>query len=69
MRNSKSKCQYCLVNKLGIIVHTCRCGYNKLCTKCRMPENHDCKHNYINEQKLILEKNNPKIIATKVVII
>jgi hypothetical protein len=58
-------CDFCNKKKVSLIPFTCKCGYNKLCTCCRMPEQHKCKYDYIGEGKKELIINNPIIVKDK----
>jgi hypothetical protein len=63
------RCEHCLKRKLPIISYSCKCTYTKLCGHCRFPETHDCKFDYKTDYKITLEKENPKIINSKIIII
>jgi len=52
--------------KIGIICYKCRCS-NNYCIKCRMPESHNCKFDYKEFGKNILNNNLPKIIGDKII--
>lgn len=58
------KCFKCN-KKLPVIPFSCKCE-NFFCSKCRMPEDHECKYNWKKDYQIKLEKENPKIEAKKV---
>ena len=62
-----NNCDHCNKKIKGLIKYKCKCEYNTLCSSCRLPETHDCKFNFKAEGKKIIENNNPKIIAQKVI--
>ena len=43
----------------------CRCT-NHYCNKHKKPENHECSFNYIEHNKIVLEKKNIKVINVKI---
>ena len=59
-------CEYCKLKKLSTVYFNCKCGYTKLCTKCRDAESHGCKYDYRKNGKNIIIKNNPIIINSKI---
>ena len=59
-------CDYCSSKIKGLITYKCKCNYNILCNKCRLPECHNCTFDFKAEGKTILKNNNPKIIAEKI---
>jgi hypothetical protein len=61
-------CDHCNNKIKGLITYKCKCNYKILCSKCRLPETHECSFDFINEGKTILKNNNPKIISDKVTI-
>lgn len=77
-----SICDFCKKRKINIIPYKCKCGQEKLCSKCRYPETHecivclyktdytvserDCTYDFKTEGKILIEKNNPRIIANKI---
>ena len=61
---SKQRCYKCN-KKIKIVVFSCRCNHI-FCSKCRYPENHSCNFNYINNEKNILKKYLPKVVAKKI---
>lgn len=62
----KSRCGECnsKVNITNSI--ECKCG-KLLCMKHRLFNAHDCSIDYKEKDKKILEKNNPKIVAEKII--
>jgi predicted nucleic acid binding AN1-type Zn finger protein len=59
-----NKCTKCN-KKIGLVVIYCKCS-NKYCTEHRLPESHDCKYNYYNENMKELEvRMGDKVIADK----
>ena len=58
------RCQQCN-KKIGMLGIECKCK-NVYCSGCRYAENHDCKFDYVNEERKILEKNNPPIKSEKI---
>jgi len=61
-----SICDFCKKKKVNIIPYKCKCGIEKLCSKCRYPETHNCSYDFKTEGKILIEKNNPRIIANKI---
>lgn len=49
-----------------MVVHTCKC-LKHLCLQCRYPEDHGCTYDYKEEGKDMLRKQNPLIVADKIV--
>ena len=47
---------------------TCKCK-NNFCSKCRYPEEHNCKFDYKNHEKNILKEQLVKVVAKKIDII
>lgn len=60
-----TRCNYCNTKKVGVIPFTCKCGFENLCTKCRLPFDHSCTFDFKKEGKITLEKQLPLIIADK----
>ena len=59
-------CSNCNKRKLPLLPFTCECNDKlQLCTKCRMPEDHNCKYDFKSEARKKLEKENPRVIACK----
>jgi len=60
------KCPVCS-KKIGLATSfECKCG-STLCARCRMPEDHACPVNYRDLGKRVLEKENPVVVAAKIV--
>ncbi len=59
-----NKCDYCN-KKAGIMPFSCRCEFKKLCTKCRLPEKHNCNFDYKKLGRDEILKLNPVIVAEK----
>ena len=59
-------CEFCNKKKVPIMPFSCRCGFSNLCTKCRLPNDHSCKFDYIKDGKENILKNNPTIIAHQI---
>ena len=62
----KSKCFHC-GKKIGVIKFECKCSTLKLCSKCRLPENHNCQFNFKEENRVRLEEKLVKVEFAKVV--
>ena len=58
-------CEFCKKKKVGILAFSCKCNYNNLCKNCRLPESHNCTHDYKKEERHKLEKDNPVVIGDK----
>ena len=65
VKKNKKRCLICN-KKLGLIDYSCRCG-NFYCQKHRLPELHSCSFDYQKSGKELLDKNNPTIVADKVI--
>ena len=63
MRCSECKCKVNITNSLE-----CKCG-QVLCMKHRMFNQHNCSIDYKTNDRKILEKNNPKIVSDKIIVI
>ena len=61
----KAKCQHCS-KKIKGMEHSCECEKKKLCSKCRLPENHECSYNFQEEQKKKLQKTLIKVEHVKI---
>ena len=61
-----STCVFCNKRKVNIIPYKCKCGLQRLCAKCRYPETHNCGYDFKTEGQILIEKNNPHIIAKKI---
>lgn len=48
-------CEYCR-KKTGLIPFSCKCNYKNLCTKCRLPFDHNCSWDFKTEGQKNLEK-------------
>ena len=48
----------------GILGYSCKCGYT-FCKKHRLPENHSCDFDFVNEGKELIKKNNPSLKKDK----
>lgn len=62
----KKKCQNCK-KKLGIVVYGCKCNLKSLCAKCKYPENHNCKFDFVADAKKKLAEKNPTIKFDKLI--
>ena len=61
-----SNCSHCNKKKISIIYFICKCNpLFKLCSKCRMPEDHCCTYDFKIDQRNKLEKENPLVIGDK----
>ena len=59
-------CEHCNKKKVSIIPFTCKCGYQKLCSFCRLPEEHKCKFDFKTHGKEKLIKDNPLVVKSKI---
>merc|ERR1712014_479155 len=59
----KNRCYKC-DRKTGIRGFTCKCSFN-FCTKCRLPEEHDCEFDHANIEKERLKNRLVKVEASK----
>jgi hypothetical protein len=60
-------CSHCNKRKISLIPFTCKCNdMLKLCSKCRLPEDHNCKFDFMKVERAKLEKDNQKVIGIKV---
>ena len=59
----KNKCSQCS-KKIGVLGFPCKCG-GAYCRAHRLPEDHDCEHDFKQEAKAKLAKENPLIQASK----
>lgn len=65
----KKKCGHCK-GKLGIVHYDCKCStIHHFCTKCRLPEVHNCQYDFKSDSKKILEKQLVKVEYEKVIVI
>jgi hypothetical protein len=61
------KCVYCK-SKLKIVHYNCRCSDSKkFCSKCRLPENHECDYDFQTNSKKILQKELIKVEYEKII--
>ena len=61
------KCSFCK-GKLGIVNYDCKCSTtHRFCSKCRLPEIHECNYDYKNESKKSLQKQLVKVEYKKVI--
>ena len=60
------KCVQCM-KKLKLISFDCKCGLKGLCTGCMNPCSHECSVNYLSLHKDRLTKDNPVVIAEKMI--
>ena len=65
--DKKYKCLNCK-KRLGLLKFDCKCD-NTFCIVCVLPEVHKCQFNYVEEQKIKLEKKLTKKINEKIQII
>jgi hypothetical protein len=56
------RCEFC--KKKSHILIDCKCG-QKVCLKCKVPEDHQCTFDFHLSAKFKLAINNPKIEAKK----
>ena len=59
-----NRCMSCN-KKIGLMGFQCKCKYY-FCAEHRYSDRHDCKFDYKQLGKNLLEKANPKIISSKV---
>lgn len=59
-----NNCNHCN-KKINLYYLKCKCN-NLYCYKCINNDVHNCSYDYKNEYKKILEKNNKKIIHSKI---
>ena len=61
------KCSYCK-KKLGIVHYDCKCNDTfRFCTKCRMPEVHECNYDFKSDSKKTLQTQLVKVEYEKVI--
>ena len=64
---SKKRCGNCKA-KLGIVNYECKCTTEyKFCTKCRLPESHNCNYDFKADSKVILQKQLIKVDYEKII--
>jgi len=60
-------CSYCNKKKVSLIPFNCKCNPNyKLCSRCRMPQDHKCTYDFKTEERKKLALDNPVVIADKI---
>ena len=59
---SKTICSFC--KKSNLIIFTCKCG-QIYCMAHKLPESHNCCHDFKADGIIELSKENPKIIPLK----
>jgi predicted nucleic acid binding AN1-type Zn finger protein len=60
----KKRCFNCN-KKIKLIGYDCKC-LNHFCSKCRLPEIHNCTYNFRLKGKEILQNNLIKVTASKI---
>lgn len=64
-KKKKTRCYHCNT-KLKIVNFGCKCQPDyRFCTKCKMPEYHDCPINWKQKYRETLNKTLPKIVFDK----
>lgn len=68
-KEKKKKKEKCLICKKKLILLDIPCSKCNICycIKHRLPESHNCFFNFKKEGKILLQKNNPKIINEKII--
>jgi hypothetical protein len=61
-----ASCDFCQKKKVGIVSFNCKCSFQNLCAKCRIPENHNCTFDYKKEGREQLIKHLPLIVHSKI---
>ena len=61
---NKSNCKMCH-KKIGLLGYECKCTFY-FCKNHRLPENHECNFDFINDGKKRLIANNPVITSKKI---
>ena len=61
----KKKCFKCQ-KKLGLMPFNCRCD-NLFCSKCRLPEVHNCRFDFKSIAKDQIKKDNPLVNHEKII--
>jgi len=64
-KNKKRKCNVCK-KKLGLIPFKCKCG-KIFCSLHRYAEDHQCPYDYKTEGINKIIKDNPKVVAEKII--
>jgi hypothetical protein len=63
----KKRCGNCK-KKLGIVNYECKCSTkHNFCSKCRLPESHNCEYDFKADSKILLEKQLVKVVCQKVI--
>ena len=62
----KQRCAFCNKKLKKVGTWTCECE-NIFCTKCRMPEKHNCTFDFSSKQKKCLEKQLVKVECEKII--
>lgn len=63
-QKKKKRCTHCN-KRVGIFGFTCKCG-SVFCEAHGLPESHNCTFDFKLQQRKILEKNNPRVVARQV---
>ncbi len=58
-------CDFCQ-KKTSIVSYTCRCSFQNLCMKCRLPENHKCNFDFKTFGREKLDKQLPLVTNSKI---
>lgn len=68
INTKRPKCMYTnsKKHKKCVMLYECLCG-KKFCILHRLPHNHECTFNHKERSREILEKNNPQVIAEKII--
>ena len=64
-KTKKPRCTICN-KKLGLMVFKCKCD-TRFCITHLHPEEHSCAFDYKAYERTILEKDNPRVIADKII--
>ena len=64
-KTKKNRCAECRI-KLSMIPFECKCK-QLYCSKHRYAEDHNCIYDYKTAYKQIFKKNNPKVVAEKII--
>lgn len=60
----KNRCQWCN-KKVGLTGFSCRCGY-VFCAEHRYSDKHNCSYDFKSQNKELLSKANPQVVASKI---
>ena len=63
MSISKTGCAQC--KKKTLMVIKCKCN-KTVCFSCRYPEDHSCSFDYKAEGEILLKKQNPVVVSSKI---